>query len=173
MAPAPAPMPSPRKLIKMPAITPPVVSSVWVLTPVLLTIPHCEALIDPTMMVTAMIVPTAEIKAPTRPAMVAAPMVPPARAVMKPAPPMSPRKTRNARKPRGEPRRQGAPLVAPPIQFKSSVTTADATPNLTAFPDQPFMNVPPGLEPIPESLPVIFARGSLVDKHLIQVEDGA
>jgi hypothetical protein len=86
---------------------------------------------------------------------------------------MSPRKTRNARKPRGEPRRQGSPLVAPPIQFKSSVTTADATPNLTAFPDQPFMNVPPGLEPIPESLPVIFARGSLVDKHLIQVEDGA
>src|SRR5207302_2469352 len=119
-------------------------------------------------------VPTAELRAATRPARVAAPMVPPVRVVMKPAPPMSPRKTRNASRPSGELRWQASPLaVALPIQFKSSVTTADPTPNFTAFPDQPFMKIPPGLEPVPISLPVIFARSIVLDKRLIQVEDGA
>src|SRR5438094_519680 len=100
MAPAPAPKPSPTTLTKIPATMPPAVSSVWELTPVLL-LPTQLALIDPTMMARAMIVPTAEIRAATRPAMVAAPMVPPPLAVTKPAAPMSPRKTRNASKPSG------------------------------------------------------------------------
>src|SRR5205823_8890832 len=67
-----------------------------------------------------------------------------------PAPPISPKKTRNASRPSGEPRRQGSPVaVALPFQFKSSVTTADPTPNFTAFPDQPFMQYLPGSSPSP------------------------
>src|SRR5439155_17740208 len=108
------------------------------------------ALIDPTMMARAMIVPTAEIRAATSPAMAAAPMVPPPLAVTKPAAPISPKKTRNASKPSGELRLQASPLaVALPIQFKSNVTTADATPNFTAFPDQPFMTYLPRPSPSP------------------------
>src|SRR5207245_8325644 len=149
MAPAPAPKPSPTTLIKIPAAIPPAVSSVCELTPVLLLVTQL-ALSDPTMMARAMMVPTAEIRAATRPARVAAPMVPPVRVVMKPAPPMSPRKTRNASRPSGELRWQASPLaVALPIQFKSSVTTADPTPNFTAFPDQPFITYLPGLSPSP------------------------
>src|SRR5256886_6807474 len=103
--------------------------------------------------------------------MVAAPMVPPARAVTKPAPPISPKKTRNASRPSGEPRRQGSPVaVALPIQFKSSVTTADPTPNFTAFPDQPFMQYLPGSSPSPFPYLSSSPELALLDKPLIQVE---
>src|SRR5438309_3894116 len=170
MAPAPAPKPSPTTLIKIPAAIPPAVSSVCELTPVLLLVTQL-ALSDPTMMARAMIVPTAEIRAPTRPARVAAPMVPPPRAVTKPAAPMSPRKTRNASRPSGELRWQVSPLaVALPIQFKSNVTTADATPNFTAFPDQPFMMYLP--RPSPSPFPSLSSSPelALLDKPLTQVE---
>src|SRR5438876_7003086 len=123
------------------------------------------------MIANATMVPTAEIRAPTSPAMVAAPIVPPARAVTKPAPPMSPRKTRNASRPSGELRRQGSPVaVALPIQFKSSVTTADATPNFTAFPDQPFMTYLPGSSPSPYPYLPSCPEAVALDKRLIQVE---
>src|SRR5438067_9844885 len=170
MAPAPAPKPSPTTLTKIPATMPPAVSSVWELTPVLL-LPTQLVLIDPTMMARAMIVPTAEISAPTRPARVAAPMVPPPLAVTKPAAPMSPRKTRNASRPSGELRWQASPLaVALPIQFKSSVTTADPTPNFTAFPDQPVMMYLPGSSPSPFPYLSSSPELALLDKPLIQVE---
>src|SRR5438876_11197044 len=123
------------------------------------------------MIANATMVPTAEIRAPTSPAMVAAPIVPPARAVTKPAPPMSPRKTRNASRPSGELRWQASPLaVALPIQFKSSVTTADATPNFTAFPDQPFMMYLPGSSPSPFPYVSSSPESALLDQPLIPEE---
>src|SRR2546430_8104425 len=64
---------------------------------------------------------------------------------MKPAPPVSPRKTGNASRTSGEGGWQPSPdVVALPTQVRRSVITADAPPKVTAFLDQPFMTDLPG-----------------------------
>src|SRR2546423_13770548 len=118
--------------------------------PVLSTTPHSLALIEPTMTAKATMVPTAEISAPSRPALAACPTVPPARAVMKPAPPVSPRKTGKASRTSGEGGVQPSPgVVALPTQVRRSVTTADALPRVTPFLDQPFLKDLPRPGPFP------------------------
>src|SRR5438067_3004480 len=63
---------------------------------------------------------------------------------MKPAPPMSPRKTGNASRTSGEGGWQPSPdVVALPTQVRRSVITADALPKVRAFHDQTFMRISP------------------------------
>src|SRR5438067_8575618 len=73
---------------------------------------------------------------------------------MKPAPPMSPRKTGNASRTSGEGGWQPSPdVVALPTQVRRSVITADALPKVRAFHDQTFMTDLPGLERGEEWIP--------------------
>src|SRR5438132_6513944 len=59
---------------------------------------------------------------------------------MKPAPAMSPRKTRSASRTSGYGGWQpSSDVVALPTQVRRSVITADAPPKVTPFLDQPFM----------------------------------
>src|SRR2546423_1343303 len=78
---------------------------------------------------------------------------------MKPAPPVSPRKTGKASRTSGEGGVQPSPgVVALPTQVGRSVPPADALPGVTPFLDQPFIKDLPPAGAVPDGSPTLDSR---------------